>query len=63
MPIYEYTCDACGHEFELLVMGSEVPACPQCESEKLEKRFSTFAPGSSASSSVPEGCPYPTGGG
>lgn len=40
MPIYEYACDACGHEFELLVRGSQVPACAQCGSEELTKKFS-----------------------
>ena len=45
MPIYEYICQACGHEFELLVMGSERPACPGCDSKKLEKKFSSFSSG------------------
>jgi putative FmdB family regulatory protein len=40
MPIYEYACDACGHEFELLVRGSQVPACAQCGSEALNKKLS-----------------------
>jgi len=27
MPIFEYACRACGHEFETLVRGAETPAC------------------------------------
>ena len=44
MPIYEYTCRDCRSEFELLVPSSaHKPACPDCGSKKLEKKFSTFA--------------------
>ena len=43
MPIYEYVCRACGHEFEALVFGSERAACPSCAGSELEKRFSAFA--------------------
>lgn len=37
MPIYEYACQACGHRFELLVLGEQTPACPSCKSEQLER--------------------------
>ena len=40
MPIYEYVCSECSHEFELLIRGSETPACPKCESAEIEKQFS-----------------------
>jgi putative FmdB family regulatory protein len=43
MPLFEYHCQKCDHQFELLVMGSTVPACPECNSKKLEKMLSTFA--------------------
>ena len=43
MPIYEYACDACDAEFELLVCGSERPSCPSCHSTKLERRISVPA--------------------
>jgi len=47
MPIYEYACRACGHEFETLVRGSEAPSCAQCASPQLDKKLSVFAsPGS-----------------
>jgi putative FmdB family regulatory protein len=33
MPIYEYKCQSCGHEFEELVsVGGPAPACPTCQS-------------------------------
>ena len=38
MPIYEYKCQSCGHEFEELVsLGGPAPACPACQgaSERL----------------------------
>ena len=56
MPIYEYMCSACGHEFEALLYGSERAACPKCASDELEKRFSAFAAhGESRSETLPPG--------
>jgi len=43
MPIYEYDCDACGHRFEKLVQTDDAVACPECQSDKVTKRFSVFA--------------------
>jgi putative FmdB family regulatory protein len=43
MPLFEYTCKKCDHQFETLVMGSTKPVCPKCNSAKLEKMLSTFA--------------------
>jgi putative FmdB family regulatory protein len=40
MPIYEYQCKKCGHEFEALVFGSETPTCPTCEGKKVCKLMS-----------------------
>lgn len=40
MPIFEYSCKACGHRFETLVRKSDVPACPSCNSTDLEKLLS-----------------------
>ena len=40
MPIYEYECRACHHEFELLVLPTTTPACPACQGAKLEKLLS-----------------------
>ena len=40
MPIFEYECRGCGHEFEQLVRPGDVPACPSCQSRELEKLLS-----------------------
>ncbi|MEW6593915.1 MAG: zinc ribbon domain-containing protein [Thermodesulfobacteriota bacterium] len=43
MPLFDFVCRACGAEFELLVRGSEKPACPACGSTELAKQMSTFS--------------------
>jgi putative FmdB family regulatory protein len=44
MPIYEYQCRGCAHQFELIVLpASPVPACPECQSQDLEQLLSAFA--------------------
>jgi putative FmdB family regulatory protein len=43
MPIYEYECRSCNHEFELLVLKGTVPACPACQGQDLERLLSGFA--------------------
>jgi len=45
MPIYEYRCDNCGHEFETIQKVSEAPltTCPACEKEALRKKVSAVA--------------------
>jgi putative FmdB family regulatory protein len=44
MPIYEFICDECAHAFEKRVASSRSRvACPNCESVKVTKQFSTFA--------------------
>ena len=40
MPIFEYVCEGCGNEFELLIRGQDKAACPKCKSVKLEKVIS-----------------------
>jgi putative FmdB family regulatory protein len=42
MPIFEYQCRACGHEFESLVLPTtSAPTCPECRSADLEKLVSS----------------------
>jgi putative FmdB family regulatory protein len=45
MPILEYVCEACAHQFEMLVFGSREAVCPACDSKRLERRLSVFAVG------------------
>ena len=42
MPIYEYRCSACGHEFEILQKISDQPLteCPACGKSTLAKLVS-----------------------
>ena len=43
MPIFEYVCKECQHQFEALVYGKEKAACPKCQSKRLEPQLSVFA--------------------
>lgn len=43
MPIFEYICRECQHEFEALVFGRDKAACPKCQSKKLTPQLSVFA--------------------
>ena len=45
MPIYEYKCDQCNHQFETLQKINDVPAktCPKCNSYSLRKLVSAAA--------------------
>lgn len=66
MPIFEYACGDCGHEFETLVRAGTVPDCPQCRSTALAKKLSVFAAGgtgaAAAAASGPCGaCGHPDG--
>ncbi len=61
MPLFEYACAACDHEFETLVRGNDTPECPSCRSQSLQKRQSVFATRTSAGpSGITE---MPAGGG
>jgi putative FmdB family regulatory protein len=42
MPIYEYVCKECGHEFETLQKVSDEPlkTCPDCARQSLKKKIS-----------------------
>lgn len=42
MPIYEFHCEKCEHEFEILTRSGETPECPECHSTELRKKWSTF---------------------
>jgi putative FmdB family regulatory protein len=42
MPIYEYQCDQCGHQFDAIQKFSDAPLedCPVCEKSALRKKIS-----------------------
>ena len=50
MPLYDYACQQCGREFEILVRAGEtsVPQCPNCQSTGVERLLSSFAVSSEA---------------
>lgn len=44
MPIYEYACRACNHEFEELLFNTKATVkCPKCESKKVKRLLSKTA--------------------
>ncbi len=51
MPIFEYKCNKCAHEFEKLVFAGDDQdiSCPECSSKKISKKMSvaSFMGGSS----------------
>ena len=60
MPIYEYVCPACRHEFDELIRNDRderTLVCPKCGAKKVQRKLSTFAAhaatGTSASRSGP----------
>jgi putative FmdB family regulatory protein len=59
MPIFEYVCQECSHDFEAIVYGSQKAECPKCHSKKLEPQLSVFAVSakSPASSRMPASGP------
>ena len=60
MPIFEYICQECQHEFEALVFGKGKAACPKCQSKKLAPQLSVFAV-SAKSSAAPSMSSGPCG--
>ncbi|MGB2984433.1 MAG: zinc ribbon domain-containing protein [Phycisphaerae bacterium] len=59
MPIYEYTCLSCNHEFEELLrsMSAEnAVRCPACRSRKVTRKPSVFAARQDASKSAGGSC-------
>lgn len=59
MPIFEYVCKDCNHEFEALLYGNQKAECPKCHGKKLTPQLSVFAvaaKGSSASADTGGAC-------
>jgi putative FmdB family regulatory protein len=61
MPIFEYICKDCQHEFETLVFGHDKAKCPKCQSQKLSPQLSVFAVSASSAKSSASS-PGPSGG-
>jgi putative FmdB family regulatory protein len=45
MPLFDFRCRGCGHEFEALVRPQDPagPRCPSCQGADLERMLATFA--------------------
>lgn len=54
MPIFEYVCNNCGREFEVLKLSDNRTECLFCHSTALIKRFSRFAVQSGSSFGKPK---------
>jgi putative FmdB family regulatory protein len=52
MPLYEYRCRACSHEFEVLVGRGTTPACPKCGAEDLDRLLSSFGVSSTTTRAI-----------
>lgn len=58
MPIYEFHCETCQQDSEILVRSLDWKGtlCPKCGSPKLEKKLSVFAHSMSGGSSDGPSC-------
>ncbi|MFA6234240.1 MAG: zinc ribbon domain-containing protein, partial [Bacteroidota bacterium] len=59
MPIFEYRCTDCEQVYDVLHKGAENPdivQCPSCDSRSYVKKFSSFAPSVSGSTSSASSC-------
>ncbi|HXZ33040.1 MAG TPA: zinc ribbon domain-containing protein [Terriglobales bacterium] len=52
MPIFEYLCKDCDHQFEALIFGSDKAECPKCHGQKLVPQLSVFAVAGKSSSTT-----------
>ena len=64
MPLYEFHCDACSSDFEVYLHSVSQrikPECPECKSNRIHKKFSSFgvnskSAGGASSSPSSGGC-------
>jgi putative FmdB family regulatory protein len=58
MPLYEFHCEKCGKDSEILVRSSnwDSTPCPHCDSTRLTKKFSTFASSLAGQSAADPSC-------
>jgi len=57
MPIFEYDCRSCDHQFETIVLSArEKVSCPKCSSKEVDKQLSVFsAPASTGDAAADRG--------
>jgi putative FmdB family regulatory protein len=54
MPLYPYTCDDCGNQFEALVRAeTKIVPCESCESKKTTRGFGIPAKTNAKTESLP----------
>ncbi|HEY0457487.1 MAG TPA: zinc ribbon domain-containing protein [Verrucomicrobiae bacterium] len=55
MPLYEFHCDKCERDSEVLVRSTkwEGTPCPHCGSKKLQKKLSIFASSNGGEADAP----------
>jgi putative FmdB family regulatory protein len=55
MPIYEFHCDKCDQDSEILVRSTDWTGtkCPHCGSTKISKRLSVFASSTGGAEEAP----------
>ncbi len=58
MPIFEYKCSECESKFEILTKSSNDNkiSCPECDSSKVKKLFSTFSASTGSASYSDNSC-------
>jgi putative FmdB family regulatory protein len=56
MPLYEYACRKCEHQFEELISNGEPVECPQCHTRRVERLLSIPAKPRSEGGSLPMSC-------
>jgi putative FmdB family regulatory protein len=57
MPIYEFHCQSCTHDSEVLIRNrSQKPRCPECGSTKMKKHLSVFAAGKAGAETPTSAC-------
>ncbi|REJ70700.1 MAG: zinc ribbon domain-containing protein [Planctomycetota bacterium] len=63
MPLYEYHCDDCQQDIEVLVRGEAEPKCDDCGSSRLTRLLSVPAtPATKSGGSLPQLPPCGMGG-
>ncbi len=43
MPLYDYACQECGQQSELLVGATSQPSCPKCGNPRMSKQLPIVA--------------------